>query len=123
MKIEAKDFAAAIADILAEYGEEVKQNSEDALKKTAQKINKELKKAGDYGTVSKKPFRNQFAYELINTRLSTTAVIGNKKAGLTHLLEFGHATRSGGRSEAFHFMEPLNDTTEEVYLEELNKLL
>lgn len=123
MKIEPADFAAAMEKILEEYGDDVARNSEEALKATAKEVTKELKKAGKYGTVSKKPFRKQFTYELNKTRLTTTATVGNKKAGLMHLLEFGHATRGGGRTTtAFGFVKPINDKTEEIFLQEFEKL-
>lgn len=122
-KIEPADFAAAMEKLLEEYGDEVARNSEEALKATAKEVTKELKKSGKYGTVSKKPFRKQFTYELNKTRLTTTATVGNKKAGLTHLLEFGHATRGGGRSTtAYGFVEPINAKTEDIFIKEFEKL-
>ena len=123
-RIEPADFAEAMEALLQEYGEEVQEDVNQALKATAQEVTKQLKKAGDYGSVSKKPFRKRFKYEMVESRLETTAVIGNQKAGLTHLLEFGHARKNGGRNtEAFGFMAPINKQTEKIFMEKVGKML
>lgn len=122
-KIEPADFSKAMEALLTEYGEDVQKDADEAIKATAKEVTKRLKKAGKYGTVSKKPYRKQFTYEVTKTRLTTVATVGNKKAGLTHLLEFGHATRNGGRNtKAFGFMAPINEETEEIFLKEFNKV-
>lgn len=120
--VKPADFADAMEKILSEYGNEIQTNADEAIKATAKEVTKQLKKAGKYGTVSKKPFRKQFTYEIEKTRLSTTATVGNKKAGLTHLLEFGHAKRNGGRTKAYGFVAPINEKTEEIFLKEFEKL-
>lgn len=121
-KIEPADFAAVMEELLTEYGDEVANDAEEAIRATAKEVTKRLKKAGDYGTVSKKPFRKSFAYDVTKTRLSTVATVGNKKAGLTHLLEFGHVRRNGGRkTAAFDFMAPINKETEDIFLEKFRK--
>lgn len=40
---------------------------------------------------------------------------------LTHLLEFGHATRNGGRTKAFHFIQTALDPIVRAYIREIEE--
>ncbi|WP_373781089.1 HK97 gp10 family phage protein [Jeotgalibaca porci] len=42
---------------------------------------------------------------------------------LSHLLEYGHATRNGGRTIAYGFIGKAADTAEELYLKEIERAL
>ena len=56
--------------------------------------------------------------------MSVEARVGaGRNAGLTHLLEYGHAKQNGGRTRAFNFVAPINDTVEQKYMKEMEELL
>jgi len=120
--IKPADFQSAVSAMLDEYGDEVIEANEKAIRDVAKQATKELKKSGGYGGSG--AFRKGIGNEITKTRISVEAVIGAKKnPGLTHLLEFGHAKQNGGRTKAFNFVAPVNDKIEGKYMEEMEELL
>lgn len=120
--IEATQLQKAVMEYLEEYGEDVIEANETSIRKVAKNVTKDLKKAGTYGGSG--AFRKGLKYEVTKTRISVEASVGaGKNAGLTHLLEFGHAKQNGGRTTAFNFVAPINDTVEDRYMKEMEDLL
>lgn len=121
--INSKDFSKTIQSYISEYGDEVLEKNAEALETVAKEVTRDLKKAGDFGGTS---FRKSIAYEMQTGRkIRVRAKIGAKAPyyRLTHLLEFGHATANGGRTKAFNFVKPINDTVEQRYIAEMERLL
>lgn len=122
MKIDPADFSSVISKALEEYGNLV----DDALEKAVTKVSKEsvneLKKGGIYQTRNRSKYTGSWTSKKEKSRTGMTAVVYNAKSpGLAHLLEFGHATKAGGRTRAFPHIEPVNDKVADRmvdYLEE-----
>lgn len=120
--IDAADLQKVVNEYLDEYGDEVIAANETAIRDVAKQVTKELKKAGQFKGSGE--YRKSITYQIKETRISVEAVIGSKKlAGLTHLLEFGHAKQNGGRTTAFNFVAPINDTVGDKYTKEMEGLL
>ena len=111
-----------IMQYLDEYGDEAREAAITAVKKVAKDVTKDLKKAGKFeGTGD---YRKAIKNEVKVKRLTIEASVGASRwAGLTHLLEFGHAKQNGGRTTAFDFVRPINDTVEERFMKEMEELL
>lgn len=122
LTIDAADLQKTVNEYLDEFGDEVIAANETAIRDVAKQVTKELKKAGQFKGSGK--YRKSITYQIEKTRISVEAVIGSKKfAGLTHLLEFGHAKQNGGRTTAFNFVAPINDTVGDKYTKEMEELL
>lgn len=115
-KIELKDFQKAIIDNLKEYSSEVVSES----KKQVQQVGKETvallkatspKRSGEYA----KSWSLKKAFE--NADEIRVEVYNSKKGNITHLLEYGHAKKNGGRVEARPHIRP----AEEAAAEKLDK--
>ena len=120
--IDADNLYSTLKEYIDEYGDEAVKANEEAIRKTAKEVTRELKKAGSFGGTGK--YRKSITNEIRKTRIGVSATIGaGKQAGLTHLLEFGHAKRNGGRTTAFNFVAPINDTVEEKYMKAMEDLL
>lgn len=107
--ITPNDLSKEIQKYLQEYKEEIDEDVQDETDKAIASAKTELKSispknTGNYASgwaVKSKKYSNGY-YK----------VIWNRKAyQLTHLLEFGHATRNGGRTKAQPHIRP----TEEKY--------
>jgi hypothetical protein len=121
--INAKDFSGTVQKYLDEFGEQAYEAHYNAINKVARDVTRDLKKAGSFGGTGE--YRKSIKSEIVKSRIGgVSAKIGaGKQAGLTHLLEFGHAKRNGGRTTAFNFVKPINDTVEERYMREMEELL
>ena len=95
------DLAKLIAHEMEQYSEDV----DDIMQKEIDKISKEIvndlknnpiipEKTGDY----KKKF---YAKKLGQGKGYKRVLIANRKAWLTHLLEHGHAIKTGGRTKEY----------------------
>lgn len=122
LKIGVSDFRDAINEILAEYGDQAREAVELACKDTARETAKELQSAGTFK--GGKEYRKGWTSKVELTRTGATAIVYNKaKPGLSHLLEFGHAKRNGGRTTAFNFIAPIDATVGDRLLNNIDKRL
>lgn len=121
--INPADLQKTVMEFLDEYGEEVIEANESAIRDVAKATTKELRKSGSFGGTGK--YRRGITMEIQKNRIGVEAVVGaaGRNAGLTHLLEFGHAKQNGGRTTAFNFVKPVNDRVEEKYMEKMEELL
>ena len=121
--IEPAQLSAAVQDLLDEYGDEAIEANNEAIRAVAKDVTRDLKKAGSFGGTG--AYRKALKAEIKQTRISVSATIGAVAPHyrLTHLLEFGHAKKNGGRTTAFNFVKPINDSVEQRYREKLEELL
>lgn len=115
--ISADAMASTIAGILDEYTQDVSEAIEKTSKDVAKQVVRELKQGGGYK--GGKDFNAGWTSKTEKTRLETVTHVYNKKfPGLAHLLEFGHAKRGGGRTTAFNFIAPINDTVADKFAQD-----
>lgn len=123
--IKVNEFDKAISGLLEGYEEEVTTIVAEETEKAIKYAVKELKanspkKSGKYASSWKQKTEKK--------RLSTEAVAYNEKHyRITHLLEFGHAKRGGGRTggkvEPRPHIEKVNDATMRMLEEGISKRL
>ena len=87
-----KDFSKEFVEELKKDIEKIANECAEELRQTSPRSNKVSKKRYADGWTVKKAYEND---EIIRYR-----VLNKNKPQLTHLLEFGHAKRNGGRVEA-----------------------
>jgi len=94
------DLAKQILEALEDYSEEVEEIVEDEIENVANEAVAELK--------SNSPKRTgKYAKSWRKTKIKDGYSVHNTKAGLTHLLEKGHAKRNGGRTKAIPHIAPV----------------
>lgn len=111
-------FAQAVRNYLEIYIEDIGEAVEETSNQIGKEAKDELKqtspkKTGSYakGWSVRKDRKNKSYY--------TVKVWNRTDYQLTHLLEFGHATRNGGRTKAIPHIRPV----EEKYKEKFEKQL
>lgn len=108
MKTPIDKLDKAIVGILNEYSDDIKSNVSDIVKRLAKSgasaVNNSAKKV-----IRGKKYTRSWTSEVQETRFGTFGVIYSKKAGLAHLLEHGHALRSGGRTAAREHIKPVEE--------------
>ena len=116
--IKPEMFAQAVKNYLEIYVEDIGEAVEETSNNIGKEAKEELKQTspkrrGDYakGWTVRKDRKNKHYY--------TVKVWNKSNYQLTHLLEFGHATRNGGRTKAIPHIRPV----EEKYKKEFEKQL
>ncbi|GGE26885.1 HK97 gp10 family phage protein [Streptococcus himalayensis] len=107
---ELEEYVNHTTDTMREVVEEVTNDAVDTLKATSPK------KTGRYA-------RGWKSKETINTNTALAKTIHNRRPGLTHLLEDGHAKQNGGRVEGRKHIAPVEKQAIQSFEEKLRKKL
>ena len=112
--IKPEMFAQAVKQYLEIYVEDIGEAVEETSNQIGKEAKEELKrtspkKTGRYskGWTVKKDRKNKSYY--------TVKVWNRTDYQLTHLLEFGHATRNGGRTKAIPHIRPVEEKYKEKF--------
>lgn len=123
-KISISDLNDSILKVLSEY----KENIDEEVKETANKIAKEAKEDLMNDSPRSKKERSQKYYKgwaikkKINKNGKYVLAIWNKtNYRLTHLLEFGHNVKNGGKVKAVPHIRKVEEKMSKEFGEELKK--
>ena len=116
---------SSIDKILTDYQnqvvKDVDQLTKDMGKKGAAAVRQEAKAQGWGETTG---YDKGWSATFEKGRLSSKSTIHNKNApGLPHLLENGHALRSGGRTRAFPHIAPVEEKLAEEYYKAVKEVI
>lgn len=122
-EIELEDLSDAITDALREYSNGIRKKVDTITEQTSNTVKKELKETSPKRNgKGLKRYKSGKSYKsgayakawtssvVYNVSGNKRIVIGNKQHYyLTHLLEYGHATRNGGRARAIPHIKPVEE--------------
>ena len=128
--VTADQFADAIQDALSQYGDECLTVVEETIKEVAKEATKELK-SSNTGAFKDRTGKYRKSWNVVTEKknLSFTAIVNARgpQYRLTHLLEYGHALRRGGRTvgsvKAYTHIEMVNDWAQELAVKRLEEKL
>lgn len=118
-KIDTDKLGKFVAESLKAYAAATEEVVKEAITKTCIEtkatvaMNSPKRKSGRGGSYSKSW---KYTQPKKNKQHAWQAEVYNQQAGLTQLLEFGHATRNGGRTKPQPHIEPANDKAAELLL-------
>lgn len=119
-KVAIDDFANVLEQSLADYGIQTTGSIKQAVTKVSEEIKEEISRTAprDTGRYAKS-WSTKTTKE---TATSKTVVVHSKKQyRLTHLLEFGHTKRGGGRTKAQPHIAPAEKAGFDRLLAEVEK--
>ena len=120
--VDMEDFAVGLDETLGDIPVDVQRQMEIVIPKMARATAREVKKNAEgynWNGVTGTRYVNGFGSKVTKTGVITEAEVGNKVAGLVHLLEKGHNTIGGGRVEGKPHMKPAFDKMKRKYLKEI----
>lgn len=119
------DIESAVKEVLKDYEKDVILATQLTIPKIAQEARRELKTTSPRRSGSHRHYGQQWSYQNSKSRIGITSVVFNKAPTyrLTHLLEYGHATRSGGRTRAFPHIAKVNDWVQTTGIKQLEGAL
>ena len=92
------DVGAVLSEIIEQYAEELNKDFKPEIKEVAEKIVDDIEKKAPRRRKNTEGYYLTWNFEEeFISRLETGYVIYSTFPGLPHLLEFGHASRNGGR--------------------------
>ena len=116
--IKVGDLAKEVEKLTAQYSLETLDDLTDVCKETASQVLPDLRTTSPKRTGR---YSRGWRSTVEKTRHSARAVSHNTQYRLVHLLEFGHATRSGGRTKAIPHAAPAQDRADNLFLENLRR--
>lgn len=118
IKAELKDWANT----------ELRAAANESFRETAEEAAKLLKQGGPYKERTKKYTKNWTSEQRISRKSAVSGLNGysvyNKEHfQITHLLEYGHQSRNGGRVRAFSHIAPVNEQAGEMAAQKIKRKL
>jgi len=114
-------LGSTIQEIMEEYQQDVTEKVKEVLPKVGKEAVKELKKTSPKKTGK---YAKGWKTKVEEARLGTTVTVYNAdRYQLTHLLEKGHASRSGGRVSGKPHIKPAEENASKNAIDELKRSL
>lgn len=122
--IKAEDLQKEIMDYLQNYAEDIQEDVEEATDIVTKKAKEELIQTSPKSGIARdtKYYKGWSTKIQKKEKLKYHKVIWNKtNYQLTHLLEFGHVTRNGGRTKAIPHIRPVEEKYKVEFVDLLEK--
>lgn len=118
-KVDVNELSSAISNYLNNYVEDIHEDVVEVTEDLTEKAVMELKEKSPRGSSKVKPYWQGWESKIkIKGKLKYHRVIWNKtNYQLTHLLEFGHATRDGKRTKAQPHIQPIEDKYQQEFVD------
>lgn len=122
--IKPENLQKTLLNYLENYKEDIDEEVVETVDEITKEAKKELEQTSPRGKGTRSnPYHKGWAVKLSKKKTGVYhKVIWNKtNYQLTHLLEFGHATRNGGRTRAIPHIRPVEEKYNVEFVDKLDK--
>ena len=128
--IKPVDLTAAVEELLKEYGNDVYEVMDDAIKETTDEAVRDLHAVNNFspkGSPTGAYSKSWTSEQRLTSRYSKTSTVYNENHyRLTHLLESGHSKvlwgrKTGERVSAYPHIAPINEKAQESVIRKVEK--
>lgn len=124
--IKPDNLQKALSDYLESYADDIAEDVKETTDTITKEAVKELQEVSPRGKGSRKsPYYKGWTKQKgkENRGRYTIKIHNNTNYQLTHLLEFGHATRNGGRTRAIEHIRPTEEKYNKLYEKKLTTVI
>ena len=124
--IKPEDLQKALNEYLEDYVEDIQEGVEETTDTLTKEAVQEIKLTSPKGKGTRdKPYHKGWKKQKgkENKGRYTVKIHNATNYQLTHLLEFGHATRNGGRTKAIPHIRPLEDKYRKLYEQKITTVI
>ena len=124
--IKTEELESTLKQYLNEYEENIEEDVKETTNTITKEAVKEIKKTSPRRKGSRKnPYYKGWTKQVAkqNKGKYTVKIHNKTNYQLTHLLEFGHATRNGKRTKAIPHVRPLEEKYNKLYEEKLTTVI
>lgn len=120
LKVSIDEMDQAINEQLQKYAGSITEDMKDSLRESAKDIRKGISKNSP---VRSGRYKKSWAVKKLSENSTGLDLVVHSKDRyqLTHLLEFGHALRNGGRADARPHIEPAEEAGKKELVESLKE--
>lgn len=125
-RITANNFQQEVMNYLVNYVEDIEDDVIQETDDTTKEALKEIKQTSPKGKGTReKPYYKGWTKQKgkENKGRYTVKIHNKTNYQLTHLLEFGHATRNGGYTEKYPHIRPLEEKYSKIYEQRITTVI
>ncbi len=123
LKVEIKDLSSEVAKLVRKYHGDVCEVTKSLIKKTAREASDKLEEKSPKltGNYAKHWTYGDFVWDTLGG--SIKVYVAEPEHRLSHLLEYGHANRGGGRTPGRPFIKPVEEKVKAEFEKNLEAVL
>ena len=118
-RVTLEQFGAAVEKIIDEYADSVYKTGIHSVEQATKQAQREVK--ANSANIGHGGYSGGWQTQVDKSEIAATGYVYNRRPGLPHLLEKGHAKVNGGRTPARPHVLPAQESVNKVLMDKLKE--